>query len=331
MLSQSHSFLLSSLGFLILRGISAQYNSQAKPEDPIRSGLFNAQVKFRAEPRHVSTQRPVSSSSLLCCQDFDREIEPRISCTCRYLYEVFLNWISECRFWRAAMGSAFPTSHSSDHLERWRKYLSNWKCKEILKELDWGVQLQGFEGSVEASGEGVLRNWASQRLYWALDPVDRYTAGFVMAVPYGCDGNGRCNIGNWFKGKKTKKKHHPSCVSAVVKTQLFLAFWTGCIFAPPDSLQLLVALLALLANSQTQSYCLSSLYELLLGWKINTTPVRSSTTRGKQNIQRINVIRNHWTHLINGLLYCNIEKKKKTSITNIVIIYVLYAIYLYLI
>lgn len=205
MLSQSHSFLLSSLGFLILRGISAQYNSQAKPEDPIRSGLFNAQVKFRAEPRHVSTQRPVSSSSLLCCQDFDREIEPRISCTCRYLYDVFLNWISECRFWRAAMGSAFPTSHSSDHLERWRKYLSNWKCKEILKELDWGVQLQGFEGSVEASGEGVLRNWASQRLYWALDPVDRYTAGFVMAVPYGCDGNGRCNIGNWFKGKKTKK------------------------------------------------------------------------------------------------------------------------------
>lgn len=59
-------------------GVSARYNSHGETEDPIRSGLFNAHVKFRAEPRqHVSTQSPASSSSLLRCQDFDRECQPR--------------------------------------------------------------------------------------------------------------------------------------------------------------------------------------------------------------------------------------------------------------
>lgn len=102
--------------------------------------------------------------------------------TCRCLYWGFseMNFRVSC-FWRATMGSAFPTRHSSGDLDRWRKYLSNWKYKEILKEVGWAVQLQGFAGSVEASGVSVLRNWAFRGLYWALDPVDRYIAAFVTA------------------------------------------------------------------------------------------------------------------------------------------------------
>lgn len=129
----------------------------------------------------------------LCCQDFDRESELRHFFMHLHTFVLrFPNlnfWVS-C-FGRAAMSSEFPTRCSLGHLDRWRKYLTYWKYKDILKELGAGVQLQGFAGFVEASGVGVLRNWVSRGLYWAFDPADRYIAAFVTAwlwwkwqVPY---------------------------------------------------------------------------------------------------------------------------------------------------
>lgn len=125
---------------------------------------------------HKGQQR---SSSLPCCWDSKSERRHFFMHLHMFVlrYSKLNFWVS-C-FWRAATGSAFPTRRSSGHLDKWRKYLTFWKYKDFLKELGRGVQLQGFAGSVEAGGLGVLRNWVSRGLYWALDPVDRYIAAFV--------------------------------------------------------------------------------------------------------------------------------------------------------
>lgn len=200
-LSQSHSFLLSSLGFLLLRaslpGTTVTPDLKL-PKDPgylmLMSSLELSHSKMFPHKVRGDLLLP------LCCQDFDRKSEPRHFFVHLHTFVLRfpkLNFWVSC-FGRAAMSSVFPTRRSWGHLDRWRKYLTYWKYKDILKELGAGVQLQGFVGSVEASRVGVLRNWVG-----SIEHLILLTDILLPLWPHGCDGNGRCRIGSWFEKKKS--------------------------------------------------------------------------------------------------------------------------------
>lgn len=194
-LSQSHSFLLSSLGFSLLReslpGTTVTPDLKI-PKDPgclmLMSSLELSHSKMFPHKGRVALLLPCAVRTLT-----EKVNRGTLSSTCTCLCWGFLNRISECH----VLGEQ-PWALRSQHVTLWAIwtgegsiFLTYWKYKDILKELGPGVQLQGFAVFAGATGVGVLRNWVSRGFYWALDPADRYIAAFVTAwlwwkwqVPY---------------------------------------------------------------------------------------------------------------------------------------------------
>lgn len=121
LIPQSHSFLLSSLGFLILRvslpGTTVMPNLKI-PQDPGYLTLMSSLELSQDYMFQHKVQRALLPSSAVRTST-EKVNQDTFSCTCRCLYWGFskLNFWVAC-FWRAAMGSAFPIRHSSGHLDR---------------------------------------------------------------------------------------------------------------------------------------------------------------------------------------------------------------------